>query len=121
MARARRRTSEPSDEAAKAGMRLSEARAAKLRGIITGIEDIDVQRRELAREKSEIMRQAAEDDFDRRAIKEVLRKRKLGAGKQAELDEVVAQYELALGMLPIEQEIARSIEVTASSPFAGQA
>lgn len=86
------------------------AQAAKLKKAVEAIENIDEQRRELGQEKSEIMRQAIDEGFDRKAIKRVLAERRLKPDDAKALDDLVDEYKLALGMTPFETIIEKSKE-----------
>jgi uncharacterized protein (UPF0335 family) len=68
-----------------------------LRMFVERIENLDDQIADLRSDRSEVVAEAKANGFDVKALKEVLRRRKLEPDERQSLDALVETYELALG------------------------
>lgn len=71
----------------------------KLSGIISEIERVDAEVRELTSERGSIYKSAKEQGFDTKAIKHVVKLRRMEATAREALESAVDAYKHALGML----------------------
>lgn len=67
-----------------------------LRAFITRVERLDGEIGDLRADRSDVLKEAKAAGFDRKAMDEVLRRRKMEPALRDELDSVVAVYEEAL-------------------------
>lgn len=102
-------------------MSLTPQKAERLKDFVTTIEGIDEERRELGQQKSEQVRLAIEEGFDRRSLKRVLALRRLKPEERDQHEDTVDEYLQALGMTPIEAEIARAQAAEANGNGNGHA
>lgn len=71
----------------------------KLEGFVSEIERVDADVRELTSERGLIYKAAKEQGFDTKALREVIRLRRMTADKRKERETLVEAYMHALGML----------------------
>lgn len=72
---------------------------AKLRSFIERIERLEEEKAAIAGDIREVFKEAAGDGFDVKAMRDVLRLRKMEAEFRREREELVEIYKRALGML----------------------
>lgn len=69
----------------------------KLTGFISEIERCDADAREIAADRGNIYKAAKEQGFDTKALREVIRKRRMEANKRADFEAAVNAYMVAMG------------------------
>lgn len=69
----------------------------KLGGFISEIERVEAQARVLATDKSELYKSAKEAGFDTKALRHVVKMRRMGATERQELENAIDSYAVALG------------------------
>src|SRR5260370_32778402 len=87
------------DNGAKIGhnSHLNEQEKVKLSGYVSEIERLDADMRESKSDRGNIFKAAKEQGFDTKALREVIRKRRMERSKRDELDAAVDAYMHALG------------------------
>lgn len=70
----------------------------KLKKYIENIEALQEQRKDLQMQISDIFKQAKGNGFDPKAMREVIKKRKMNADQRTELELLEETYKEALGM-----------------------
>lgn len=76
---------------------LNQDEKIKLSGFISEIERVDADARETASERGTIYKAAKEQGFDTKALKHVIRMRRMEKNKRAEFETYVDAYTVALG------------------------
>ena len=71
----------------------------KLKKYIENIEALQEQRKDLQAQVGDIFKEAKNNGFDPKAMREVLRKRKLTTDQRVELENLEETYKEAIGML----------------------
>ena len=72
--------------------------ADELRSYVERFERLEVERKELADDQKEIMAEAKGRGYDTKALRHIIKLRKLSADDLAEAEAVVAIYRAALGI-----------------------
>lgn len=72
--------------------------AGKLKSFVERIERLDVEKANIASDIKDIYSEAAGSGFDRKAMREVIRLRKLEPADRSEQEELVDLYRRALGI-----------------------
>lgn len=76
---------------------LNENEKEKLAGFVSEIERVDAEVRELTSERGTIYKAAKDAGFDTKALKHVIKNRRMEASKRQEFEAAVDAYEHALG------------------------
>lgn len=71
----------------------------KLKRLIENIEKLNEEKSEISRQISDIYKEAKAFGFDTKAMREVIKKRKMDSDKRIELEQLTETYKEALGML----------------------
>jgi uncharacterized protein (UPF0335 family) len=98
---ARRRKSDNGSDGPKIGhnSHVSDEARVKLQGFVQEIERVDAKVRELTSERGTIYKSAKEQGFDTKALKHVVKMRRMESSKRKDFEVVVDAYMQALGML----------------------
>jgi uncharacterized protein (UPF0335 family) len=73
--------------------------AAQLRSVVERIEAIEAEKQELSNDVKEIYTEAKGNGYDIKALRTIIRLRKMKEGDRAEQEAVLDTYKQALGML----------------------
>lgn len=84
------------------------ARGEELRSIVERIERLQDEAKEIAGYVSDTFKEAKERGYDVKALREVIRLRKIDPDERAEREALIETYKHALGMLPLEEAIAKA-------------
>lgn len=76
---------------------MEETSVDRLRGIITRVEELETERKEITDDIKAVMQTAKSDGFDLDAIREVLKRRRRDRGEVDAIDSLVSLYEQNLG------------------------
>lgn len=71
----------------------------KLKRYIENIERLEDEKKELSRQVSDIFREAKAFGFDKKAMREIIKQRKMDSDKRVELSQLIETYKDELGML----------------------
>ncbi|MEO1749471.1 MAG: GapR family DNA-binding domain-containing protein [Pseudomonadota bacterium] len=77
----------------------SENYRAALKRHIDRLENLEMQRKEIAADRKDILDEAKAEGFDTKAIREILKERQQSKIERDELEQVKDTYKIALGML----------------------
>lgn len=72
--------------------------ADRLRSFIERLENLDEEKRAVAEQFKEVMSEAKGEGYDTKAIREVLKLRRMKPHMRAEIEELLEVYKAALGM-----------------------
>lgn len=75
-----------------------EVTGAELRRIIERWEHLDAEKRDISDQQKEVMAEAKARGYDTKALREVIRLRRMDADKRAEFEAVVDLYKAATGV-----------------------
>lgn len=70
----------------------------RLRALIIKIESLNEDKRQISEEIADVFREAKSDGFDVKAMREVLKLRKMKPHDRAELEDLVETYRAAVGL-----------------------
>ena len=76
---------------------LSQAAQGQLKSIIERIERLEQEKSEIAEQIKEVLAEAAGNGFDKKAIRQVVRLRKIDRAKRAEAEAILDLYMSAIG------------------------
>lgn len=85
------------DETAKLGHNLSRD---QLRSIVNRIEALEEKKAEIATDIKEVYAEGAGHGYDRKALRAIIRERKIDAAEREEHEHWVHTFRVALGMVP---------------------
>lgn len=75
---------------------LQNDKSKKLAGFIASLEQVAREKADLAEAENAILKEVTGEGFDKNVVKMILKRRKLGAGQTAVIDDLVASYEAAI-------------------------
>ncbi len=75
---------------------LQNDKSKKLAGFIASLEQVAGEKAELAEAENAILKEVTGEGFDKNVVKMILKRRKLGDGQTAVIDDLVASYEAAI-------------------------
>ncbi len=76
----------------------------QLKGIIARVERLEEEKANISADIREVFSEAKGNGFDTKAIKQIIRIRKLDASEREEQETILDTYMNALGMLPLFEE-----------------
>ena len=77
----------------------AEVAGDRLRAFVERLERLDEEKRDVAEQIADVMREAKGDGFDTKTLRAVLKRRRTKPADLAEQEELLAIYEAALGQL----------------------
>lgn len=120
MAKGRRNRPDPEPKIGEGGAALTDDRKKQLAGYISEIERIDAEIEPLRADQKAMYESAKDTGFDTRAIRFIVKKRKVAKDKQAAFEAVVDVYQHALGMLA-DLPLGQAATVSAATKAADKA
>jgi len=78
--------------------------ADQLRSVIERIEKLEEEKSGLAGDIRDVFAEAKGNGFDVKALRQIIKLRKLDAGEREEQESVLDTYKRAIGMLPLFEE-----------------
>jgi uncharacterized protein (UPF0335 family) len=80
--------------------------ADRLRLLIERVENLEAEKKAIAEDISDVLKEAKDSGFDTKTIKRIIRLRKMETHERQEAEALLSTYMNALGMTPIEEAIA---------------
>lgn len=71
----------------------------KLKRFVENIEKLETEKREISRQVSDVYKEAKAFGFNTKAIREIVKKRKMDTDERIELEQLTEVYKDSLGML----------------------
>ena len=78
----------------------------KLKLLIERVERLEEEKKGIAEDITEVMKEASDQGFDKKAIRRIIKLRKMSTQERQEAEAVLQTYMNAIGMTPIEEAIA---------------
>lgn len=78
----------------------------RLKLLIERVENLEAEKKALAEDISDVLKEAKDSGFDTKTIKRIIKLRKMETHERQEAEALLSTYRNALGMTPIEEAIA---------------